>query len=158
MAEKRWIRKRDRAETGAIIAWAGVAMFFLGVSGVLRVTFLGVILVIVGIVVHTRAKARDKKESVEGRRSAETLRPSSDDASSSAEKRILEVAKGAGGVVTPADIAVNSDIDLDRAEEILKALVARGHCEIHVRKDGNVVYTVPSFLTDDRKADIESAM
>ena len=153
MAEKRWIRERDRSEMGAIIALAGSALFILGVLGVLRVTFLGVIMVIVGLIVRARAK----KESVERHTSTDTRGPSSDDASSSAEKRILEIAKGAGGVVTPADVAVNSDIDLDRAEEVLKALVTRGHCELRVRKDGNLIYTVPSFLTDDHRADIESA-
>ena len=122
MAEKRWIKRRDRAETGAIIAWAGVAMFILGVSGVLRVTFLGVVMMIVGLVVRIIAK----KESAEERRSTDVSGSSNDDTSSSSEKRVLEIAKGAGGVVTPADVAVNSDIDLDRAEDVLKAMVDDG--------------------------------
>ena len=82
----------------------------------------------------------------------------SDIAPPSMEKQILEIAQAAGGVVSPSDIALRSDSTLDEAKENLEALLAKGHVEMRVRKNGDLVYVVPALLSNENRADLESTM
>ena len=174
MNEKRTIGS-DRKRTGTIIAGIGAALFLLDLFGVLRVMFLAVVMVIVGLIVRFKGKQENEEP-----RTSTTPRASGGDSASSvvdrileiakavgftsgsfgadrlAKQRILQISKEAGGVVSPADVAVSSDLDPDRAKELLDDLVAGGHCEIRVRKNGDLVYTVPAFLSDEHRADLES--
>lgn len=51
MAEERK-KEMDQRIVGVIIAAAGLILFVLGVIGVVRVTFIGIIAMIVGVIVY----------------------------------------------------------------------------------------------------------
>ena len=73
----------------------------------------------------------------------------------SVEHSILRVAKKNHGTVTPAEIAIETEVSIDDAKAYLDTLVEKGHIELRVRKTGAVVYVVPEFLDEERQADLE---
>jgi len=67
----------------------------------------------------------------------------------SMEKTILRTAKKNGGLVTPGEIAIESDYSSDDARAALEKLAAKGFCEMRVRPSGVIVYRFPEFIKDD---------
>ena len=65
----------------------------------------------------------------------------------SAEKEILRLAKGEGGKVTPALIALHTSLSTDRAEEILQKMVKKNYAVMQITEDGRIVYEFPEFNT-----------
>ena len=63
----------------------------------------------------------------------------------SEEKKVLMVAKNENGIVTPALIALNSNLTIDKAEEILARMVKNGHASMNVLDAGRVEYEFPEF-------------
>ena len=88
-----------------------------------------------------RIGVRGDRERVEPRESVEHL--------------ILRVAKKNGGVATPAEVALEGNIDTDKAKEYLEKLLSKGIAEIRVRKSGQLVYVLPDFLEQGRTAEFE---
>ena len=66
--------------------------------------------------------------------------------SPSIERTILTVAKSENGRVTPALVAVNTDVSLSEAEAALQDLVKRGFSSMEVRDNGTVEYVFQEFL------------
>ena len=62
-----------------------------------------------------------------------------------AEKQILRVAKEEGGRVTPALAALKTSLSMERAEEILQQMAARGYATMQVSDEGRVEYQFPEF-------------
>jgi uncharacterized membrane protein len=52
MADKKKMEDIDQRLIGVIIGAVGLVLFVIGVTGVLRITFLGVIGVLVGVIVY----------------------------------------------------------------------------------------------------------
>ena len=71
------------------------------------------------------------------------------------ETVILRAAKAHGGVVTPAEVAVDGDYSLDESKDCMDELVSKGHAELRVRKTGGMVYVFPDLLTPDAEAAVE---
>ncbi|WP_455381771.1 TM2 domain-containing protein [Salinispira pacifica] len=71
------------------------------------------------------------------------------------EHLILRVAKKNGGVATPAEVALEGNIDTDQAKEYLEKLLSKGIAEIRVRKSGQLVYVLPDFLDEQRNGEFE---
>lgn len=71
------------------------------------------------------------------------------------EDQILKVARSRGGVLTPADVAMNTDCNLDKAKEQLEDLVTRGHVELRARRNGDLVYAFPSLLDAEQREALE---
>jgi hypothetical protein len=67
----------------------------------------------------------------------------------SIEKAILKTAKKNGGLVTPGEIAIESDYSSDEARSALEKLAAKGFCEMRVRPSGVIVYRFPEFIKGD---------
>lgn len=67
----------------------------------------------------------------------------------SIEKAILRTAKKNGGLVTPGEIAIESDYSSDDARAALEKLAAKGFCEMRVRPSGVIVYRFPEFIKGD---------
>ncbi|HPE88935.1 MAG TPA: NINE protein [Spirochaetales bacterium] len=65
------------------------------------------------------------------------------------EKVILRTAKKNGGLVTPGEIAIESDYDSESARTALEKLAAKGFCEMRVRPSGVIVYRFPEFAAGD---------
>ena len=71
------------------------------------------------------------------------------------ESQILETARSQGGIVTPADVAIETACNLDKAKQELDDLVNRGHVEMRVRRNGTLVYAFPSLLGAEQREDLE---
>lgn len=63
----------------------------------------------------------------------------------SIEKVILRTAKKNSGLVTPGEIAIESDYTADDARTALEKLAAKGFCEMRVRPSGVIVFRFPEF-------------
>ncbi|WP_028974111.1 TM2 domain-containing protein [Spirochaeta cellobiosiphila] len=64
------------------------------------------------------------------------------------ERKVLKLAKKNNGVVSPSELALSSDISIEKAQAQLDKLVSKGFAEIKVRKSGSLVYFFPDFMTD----------
>jgi len=61
------------------------------------------------------------------------------------ERRVLTCARSCKGIVTPALIAVETEISIDQAAEILEDLVRRGYASLEVRDNGGLEYHFSDF-------------
>ena len=66
------------------------------------------------------------------------------------EHRILKTAQAHNGIVTPADISIGTEYNLN-----LERLVARGHAELRATRKGDLVYVFPSLLARNLPEDLE---
>jgi len=68
----------------------------------------------------------------------------------SIEKVILRVAKKNGGLVSPGEVALESDYSTDDARNALEKLAAKGLAEMRIRQSGVIVYRFPEFAAEDQ--------
>lgn len=61
------------------------------------------------------------------------------------EKQILRVAREAGGTVTPALVALESDLTAAQAEQALERMASKGYASMQVTGDGRVQYEFPDL-------------
>ncbi len=71
------------------------------------------------------------------------------------ERVILKTAKVNNGIVTPSEVALESGMSIDQAKNALEKLVNKGHAELRVSRNGNMVYFFSEFLKKDRHPDLE---
>ena len=71
------------------------------------------------------------------------------------EDQILGAARSRGGVLTPADVAMETECNLDKAKQQLEDLVTRGHVELRARRNGDLVYAFPSLLDAEQREALE---
>ena len=64
----------------------------------------------------------------------------------SIEKQILLAAKEEKGVVTPALIALKTDLSIQEAEKKLDELAQNGYTVMQVRENGRIEYEFPEFM------------
>jgi len=62
------------------------------------------------------------------------------------EKQVLRIARDANGTVTPAMIALESDLTATQAEEALHRMTRKGYAAMRVTDDGRVEYEFPEFM------------
>jgi TM2 domain-containing membrane protein YozV len=65
------------------------------------------------------------------------------------EKVILRTARKNGGLVSPGEIAIESDFTTDTARDALEKMAGKGMCEMRVRPSGVIVFRFPEFAPDD---------
>jgi hypothetical protein len=114
---------------GVLYAFTGSGFFiFVGV-------IVGVLPAIRGLskVMQARVGSQERKE-LEGVRS-ETR-----------ERVVLRLAKSEAGRLTPAIVAVNSELTLAHAEGQLREFADKGYAELNVTEDGRIEYVFPEFL------------
>ena len=118
------------------LALLGVLYFFTG-SGIF--VFFGVI---VGVLPAIRglSKLLQARGGSEERKELESVR------SESRERVVLRLAKAESGRLTPAIVAVNSELTLDDAEAQLREFVDKGYTELNVTEEGRLEYVFPEFL------------
>lgn len=79
-------------------------------------------------------RGRSRKQALEGRAAEQIGRKET------LEKTVLQIARERRGVVTPALVALHSDLSLDEAEEVLGSLSSRGYAEMRVKENGTIDY------------------
>jgi TM2 domain-containing membrane protein YozV len=65
------------------------------------------------------------------------------------EKVILRTARKNGGLVSPGEVAIESDFTSDSARDALEKMAGKGMCEMRVRPSGVIVFRFPEFAPDD---------
>lgn len=65
------------------------------------------------------------------------------------ENKVLKAAQKAGGKVTVARTALFIDAPIEETETILNSLASRGHANVEVSSEGQVLYMFPDFLDRD---------
>jgi hypothetical protein len=65
------------------------------------------------------------------------------------DRLILKIAQKNGGVVTPSEVVIESNVSLDTARRHLEKMVMGGHAEMRVRKSGVIAFTFPEFMDND---------
>jgi hypothetical protein len=63
----------------------------------------------------------------------------------SAEKQVLQAAKEEEGCVTPALVALKTELSIDEAEKILEGMTQKGYASMQVNDDGRIEYHFPEF-------------
>ncbi len=63
------------------------------------------------------------------------------------EKIILKIAYDKNGKVTVGDIAVNSNLSLEQAEQHLKKLAEKGYCGMNITENGMIVYEFQNLFS-----------
>ena len=66
------------------------------------------------------------------------------------ENKVLKAAKKAGGKVTVARTALFIDAPIEETETILNSLASRGHANVEVSAEGQVLYMFPDFEELDK--------
>lgn len=66
------------------------------------------------------------------------------------ENKVLKAAQKAGGKVTVARTALFIDAPIEETETILNSLASRGHANMEVSSEGQVLYMFPDFLDRDK--------
>ncbi len=69
----------------------------------------------------------------------------------SVEKAILRVARKNRGLVSPGEVALESDFTIDEARKALEAMATKGLAEMRIRQSGLIVFVFPEFA--DTSAD-----
>lgn len=114
---------------GTLYAFTGTTIFiFFGV-------IVGVLPAIRGLskVMQARVGSQERKK-------LEVVR------SETIERVVLRLARSESGRLTPAIVAVNSELTLDDAERQLREFADKGYAELNVTEDGRIEYVFPEFL------------
>lgn len=100
-------------------------------------------LVFAGIMPLADGLRRLRRERLSGRPAAGE-RPAMLDGAS-AEKQVLLAAKEEKGIVTPALVALKTELSIQEAEKLLQEMAGKGYAVMHVRDDGRIEYEFPEF-------------
>lgn len=124
--------------TGAIFTLAfGLGWYFTGTWWfVFPMVFAGILPLVEGL----RRLGRERQLRVDGTQ-REALR-----STASAEKQILLTAKEEKGIVTPALVALKTDLSIQEAEKLLEEMARKGYAAMRVTESGRIEYEFPEFL------------
>jgi predicted transcriptional regulator len=64
----------------------------------------------------------------------------------SVEKQILLAAKEENGIVTPALVALKTELSIQEAEKMLDDMAQNGYTVMQVRESGRIEYEFPEFM------------
>ena len=74
---------------------------------------------------------------------------SPEDPEKALERTILKLARKFRGQLTPLELAADSDLSLDDANNALEDIVRKGYANMKVTDEGNIIYEFPGFLQFD---------
>lgn len=92
---------------------------------------------------HNKNKARQQQ------RQAEL------DIRETAEKNVLQIAARNEGLITPMELVLASDMNLEEAGELLEQLRKKGYAKLRVAENGSYVYELNGLLTPQQKREAE---
>ncbi len=109
------------------IAWSITGIWFF----IFPLLFAGVMPMVEGI--RRLAAARYERPAVAKKSSAWS------------EKQILQAAKEEKGIVTPALVALKTELSIQEAEKVLEEMAQKGYAMMHVTPSGRIEYEFPEF-------------
>lgn len=103
--------------------------------------FAGILPIIRGVtrLIADRVAAPRSKRELEAERTAEN------------ERSVLRIAQARGGLVTPAQVALDTKLSLEDSGLLLESMAKRGHASMEVREDGRLVYRFSEFLLMEKE-------
>ena len=113
------------------IAWSVTGLWFF----IFPLMFAGVMPMIEGI--RRLAAARHSRPVVAESRNKSVA---------SSEKQVLLAAKEENGIVTPALIALKTELSIQEAEKMLDNMAQNGYTVMQVRESGRIEYEFPEFM------------
>lgn len=112
------------------IAWSVTGLWFF----VFPLIFAGVMPMVEGVRRLLGERSRPRVSAQAGRSAV------------SSEKQILLVAKEERGVVTPALVALKSELSIQEAEKALESMAQLGYAVMRVTENGRIEYEFPEFM------------
>jgi hypothetical protein len=112
------------------IAWSVTGLWFF----VFPLVFAGVMPLVEGLRRLISQRSRPRLASAAGHGSV------------SSEKQILLVAKEEKGVVTPALVALKTELSIQEAEKALESMAKLGYALMRVTDSGRIEYEFPEFM------------
>lgn len=73
------------------------------------------------------------------------------------EQRMIATAKKKNGRVTDVELVSETRYSLEECRAFLKAMTESGSAEMHIGKEGTMVYLFPGFLSEEDKRKAQSA-
>jgi predicted transcriptional regulator len=64
------------------------------------------------------------------------------------EKVILKIAKEEKGTVTPAKVALESELSLEKAQQLLDKMAKKGYARMNITAEGTIQYEFPDFMIE----------
>ncbi len=130
--------------TGIAELFSGLgAMVFLG--ALYAITGSG-IFVFFGVIVGVLPAIRGLSKLLQARVGSQERKQLQAARSETRERTVLRLAKAESGRLTPAVVAVNSELTIDDAEAQLREFADKGYAELNVTEDGRIEYLFPEFL------------
>jgi len=133
-------KEKDTPESSIIVGgifvllFGSLWIFQWGWFWIFPLFFAGVIPMVNGIRKFLKRKLTKKRRMLE--RKAFT------------QKQILKLAKIKSGILTPAIAALETDLSIEEAEEVLQTMAKNGIIEMSVEEDGRIKYRFPDFLPE----------
>ena len=129
----------------------GIAELFSGLGavalfGAIYALTGGSIFIFVGVIVGVLPAIRGLSKLLQARVGSQERKQFQAAQSETRERVVLRLAKAESGRLTPAIVAVNSELTLDDAEAQLREFVDKGYTELNVTEDGRIEYVFPEFL------------
>jgi peptidoglycan/LPS O-acetylase OafA/YrhL len=62
-----------------------------------------------------------------------------------AQRKVLLAAREARGLVTPALVALKTELSLEQAQGLLEQMARKGYAAMHVRENGRIEFEFPEF-------------
>ncbi|MDF2657905.1 MAG: hypothetical protein K0Q94_696 [Paenibacillus sp.] len=131
---------------GCLALLVGLVLIFSLLPLLVRFGWVILILAAVGSAYwfwHNKNKARQQQ------RQAEL------DIRETAEKIVLQIAARNEGLITPMEVVLASDMNLEEAGEMLEQLRIKGYAKLRVAENGSYVYELHGLLTPQQKKEAE---
>lgn len=130
---------------------AGITELFSGLgSAVLFGTLWGVtgstIFIFVGVFTGVLPAIRGVSKILQSRVTGREMKRLESAKSEALEREVLKLARDNQGRLTPAIVAVSSEVTLDEAEAQLREFADKGYAELEVTEDGRIEYLFREFL------------
>ncbi|HIE51771.1 MAG TPA: hypothetical protein EYP85_08430 [Armatimonadetes bacterium] len=135
----RWVRQR-RSQLGSWVPWLGIAA--LAGTGTLLVSQMTDETQFFGAILLTLVSCITAGRLVRGAQQAEERIQA---LAKELETTLLRLAAERDGTLTATDVAMNTDLSLTQAGEVLDALHVRGLVQMDVHDDGVITYTFPEL-------------
>jgi len=130
---------------------AGIAELFSGLGavalfGALYALIGGTFFLFIGVIAGVLPAMRGVSKLLQARVGSQERGKIEAARSETRERVVLRLAKSESGRLTPAVVAVNSELSLDDAESQLREFADKGYAELNVTEDGRIEYVFPEFL------------
>ena len=104
------------------------------------------IFIFVGVIAGVLPSIRGMSKLLQARVGAKDRKELESAEAETRERTVLRLARQEHGRLTPALVAVNSELTIDDAETQLREFADKGYAELHVTDDGRIEYVFMEFL------------